>query len=104
MYERISKRKIYKKRRYWELNRYQIGVQVLMDHNSKAAGKNNPPRIYGVAVKTGNTVKRVVIVFFADEPQREENWGPLESDEEMVPILAAFVHENYPAFPLVGVL
>ena len=75
-----------------------------MDPNTETTGEYNPPRIFEVGLKTNSTVKYVDVVFFADEPQSEESSVELEKDEEMIPIIAAFVHENYPTCNLVGVL
>ena len=75
-----------------------------MDRNSEATRELHQLRIYEVALKTSNTVKHIDVVFFAYKSQREERLEPLESDEEMVPILAVFAHENYPTYTLVGVL
>ena len=75
-----------------------------MDLDSEAAGECNPLRIYEVALRASNPMKHVDVMFFAAEPPRERNSRALEKDEDLVPILAAFVHEKYPTCTLVGVL
>ena len=76
-----------------------------MDGNTKSAGRAHQPKRYEVTLKMSNTARQMDIVFFEDAPLAGgDKVSSLESDEEIVPIIAAFAHKNYPSFNLIGVL